>query len=63
MVYLSTGGSKKFNAGPFEFGYATGPDGVVWTKVGPAPSIASTVTPEATALNNSNRRGRYDRAG
>lgn len=41
MVYTSTGGSKKFNAGPFEFGYATSSDGIQWTKAAENPILSS----------------------
>lgn len=41
MVYTSTGGSKKFNAGPYDFGYATSPDGLQWTKGVDNPILSS----------------------
>lgn len=41
MVYTSTGGSKKFSAGPYDFGYATSSDGVHWTKAVENPILSS----------------------
>lgn len=41
MVYTSTGGAKKFASPPFEFGYATSPDGITWTKGAENPILSS----------------------
>lgn len=50
MVYTSTGGAKKFSAAPFEFGYATSPDGVIWTKGAENPILSSKNHPAWNAV-------------
>jgi hypothetical protein len=42
MVYLSTGATGgKFSSGPYEFGYATSPDGLAWTRAAANPFLSS----------------------